>query len=85
MRFAGRGVALLRQALEEIVQEERAMRSCFLDSIQHLIDQGHPVVGRDTGGLACADVDTPEDLRFVRQHLHLFQQDGAGLGTAKLG
>jgi len=73
MRFRGDGVDLIRQVLDEIVQEERALRSYFLDCIQGLVDEGHRVTYRDIDGLPWADVDTPEDLRFVRQHLHLYQ------------
>ena len=75
MQFRGEGVGLLRQALEEIVMEEKALKSYFLDCIQHLIDTGHRVAYRETDGLPWADVDTPADLRFVRQHLHLYQPD----------
>lgn len=73
MRFAGEGVGLLSAALEELVRREgTSTRSCFTESIQFLIDQGHPVCCRQVGELPWADVDTPEDLHFVRQHLPSF-------------
>lgn len=73
MRFSGEGVYRLRQALAEIVIEPQALRSYFLEVIQHLAASGHPPTYRETEGLPWADVDTPEDLRFVRHSFHLFQ------------
>ena len=77
MKFSGSGVCALRTMLEEIVSEETAMNSYFLESIQHLINRDFPVVHCAVDGLPWADVDTPEDLRRVRQAPSLFQRDGA--------
>jgi L-glutamine-phosphate cytidylyltransferase len=82
MRFSGAGAGLLRQAIEAIADEPQASRRYFLDSVQRLIDSGHPVTYRETDGLPWADIDTPDDLRFVRQHLHLYQTPSLGYGKA---
>ena len=73
MRFSGTGVGLLRQALAEIVIQPQALRSHFPAVIQQLIDDGHLPTYQESEDLPWADVDTPDDLRFVRQHLRLFQ------------
>ena len=75
LRFSGECVGLIRQMLEEIVVEEKALGSYFPDSIQRLIAQGHPVTYREVDGLPWADIDTPEDLRAVRNQVHLYQAD----------
>ena len=75
MKFAGTGIAHIKRVLEEIVLQEKAVRSYFLDAIQHLINQGHPVTYREVDGLPWADVDTPADLQMVRQQAHLYQED----------
>lgn len=85
MRFTGNGVDLIRQMLEEIVLEKNVFRSYFLDSIQRLIDEGYPVHYRETAGLPWADVDTPDDLRFVRQHPHLYQDLPRSYGEVEGG
>lgn len=83
VRFAGRGVPAIRRALEEAVMADGARHSLFLDGIQGLIDGDHPVAFCDVGELPWTDVDTPDDLRYARRHLHLFSPDTrTDLGTA---
>ena len=73
MRFAGEGRQRLMGAVEELVETAgTASKLCYVAGVQRLIDQGHPVACREVGELPWADVDTPEDLRFVRRHRHLF-------------
>jgi len=80
LRFAGRGVPAIRRALEVAVMADGARHSLFLDGIQGLIDQDHPVAFCDVGELPWTDVDTPEDLRYVRRHFQSFSPDArAGL------
>ena len=74
MRFSGEGVGMIRQMLEEIVMEQKALHSYFLDSIQGLITRGYPVTYREVGYLPWADIDTPEDLRAARHRVHLYQE-----------
>lgn len=79
MRFAGEGRRCLVEVLEEIVAAAgTASKLRYVAGVQRLIDLGHPVAGCEVGDLPWADVDTPEDLRFVRHHLHLFQGAGPG-------
>jgi choline kinase len=74
MRFAGEGRRCLVEALEEIVAAVGTTSKLhYVAGVQRLIDLGHPLAGCEVGELPWADVDTPEDLRFVRHHLHLFQ------------
>lgn len=78
MRFAGEGRRRLVKVLEELVAAAGTTSKLrYVAGVQRLIDQGHPVVGREVGDLPWADVDTPEDLRFVRRHFHLFQGEEA--------
>jgi choline kinase len=78
MRFAGEGRRHLVEVLEELVAAAGTTSKLrYVAGVQRLIDLGHPVVGREVGNLPWADVDTPEDLRFVRRHFHLFQGDEA--------
>jgi choline kinase len=72
MRFADQGVEWLHQALS----------SYFVAGIQRLVEAGRPVHCCFADNLPCADVDTPADLHFVRQHLHLYQRER---GPAALG
>lgn len=73
MRFSKNGSEHLKQVLEEVVLEPQALKSYFPNAVQHLIDIGYPITFREATDLPWADVDTPADLRFVRQHFHLFQ------------
>lgn len=73
MRFCSLGAKGLCQALEEIARESQASRYYFLEGVQRLIDSGHPVTGCDVGDLPWTDIDTPDDLRAVRQHLYRYQ------------
>lgn len=76
MRFAGEGRRCLLGILEELVARAGTTSKLrYVAGVQRLIDLGHPVVGCEVGDLPWADVDTPEDLHFVRRHLHLFQGD----------
>jgi choline kinase len=85
MRFAGSGVAALRQALEEVTQEPQACRGYFLEAVQRLVDRGLPMAAWDCGELPWADIDTPEDLRWVRQRAHLFAAAAPRYGVAEGG
>lgn len=85
MRFSGAGVEGLRQALEEVTQEPQACRGYFLEAVQRLVDHGLPMTAWDCGELPWADIDTPEDLRWVRQRAHLFAAAGPRAGAAEGG
>jgi len=77
MRFGGPARPALRQVLETASVSQQARQRLFLDAIQMLIDAGHPVTACDVGDLPWADVDTPADLQFVRNHLDRFTGAGA--------
>jgi choline kinase len=78
MRFTGEGRRRLVEALGELVAAAGTdSKLRYVAGVQRLIDLGHPVAGCEVGSLPWADVDTPEDLGFVRRHLHLFQAAGA--------
>lgn len=74
MRFSGEGRQRLLAVLEDLVASAgTSSKLRYVAGVQRLIDLGHPVIGREMGDLPWADVDTPEDLRFVRRHRYLFQ------------
>ena len=77
MKFSGTGITHIRRALEEIVLQEKAVRSYFLDALQYLINQGYLVTYREVDGLPWADVDTPTDLQAVRRQAYLYREDAA--------
>jgi len=85
MRFSREGSEQLKQVLEEVVLEPQALKNHFPNAVQHLIDMGYPITFREANDLPWADVDTPADLRFVRQHFHLFQDVPQLYGEAKGG
>ncbi|MBI2502042.1 MAG: phosphocholine cytidylyltransferase family protein [Candidatus Latescibacteria bacterium] len=73
MRFAGEGRRCLMGVLEDLISRAGTTSKLrYVAGVQRLIDLGHPVAGLEVGELPWADVDTPEDLRFVRRHLQLF-------------
>ena len=72
MQFAGPGVHWLSCILEECVMAGNVMRAFFPSAIQRIIDQGHHVSYVDIGQFPCADVDTLEDLKRVRENIDLF-------------
>ena len=72
MKFTGRGVSVIRRSLEEAVTEVSAIGSLFTDALQRMMTEGQRVRAVDIGSLAWADVDTPDDLKFARDNLHLF-------------
>jgi len=74
MRFAGPGRRRLGEALDELMGTEgTASLLRYVAAVQRLIDGGHPVAACEVGDLPWADVDTPEDLHWVRRHCDLFQ------------
>ena len=79
IKFTGRGVSAVRRSLEEAVTELSAMQSLFTDALQRMMAEGQRVRAVDIGSLAWADVDTPEDLRFTRENLHLFRLPRPGV------
>ena len=72
MQFCGAGVKQLLRTLEESVMEESALGGLFVEAIQSLVDKGQAVSVGDIGDLPWADVDTPEDLAYVRAHAEQF-------------
>ena len=60
------------------------MRSCFLNTIQRLIEWYWPVHYREIGNLPWADIDTPTDLRFGRQYLSTRRPDAAACSKRSL-
>lgn len=76
LRFSGEGARHLRRQLDESVLDPSALDSHFPAVVQRLVERGHAVDGRDIGDLAWADVDTPADLQYVREHLRLFGDPG---------
>ncbi len=84
MKFSAAAVESLRHTLEKMVSDEAAISSYFLDGIQRLVDGGFPVDTCAVDGLAWADVDTPEDLNYVRQHPLDFQLDDASVRESLL-
>ena len=81
--FRSSGVRILREALEDIVLDENAIRSHFPAVIQHIINRGHPISCCFAEEFPCSDVDTPADLERVRQNAHLYT--AAPLGAAQSG
>jgi len=79
IKFTGRGVSAVRRSLEEAVTELSAMQSLFTDALQRMMAEGQRVRAVDIGSLAWTDVDTPEDLRFTRENLHLFRLPRPGV------
>ena len=79
IKFTGRGVSAVRRSLEEAVTELSAMQSLFTDALQRMMAEGQRVRAVDIGSLAWADVDTPEDLKFTRENLHLFSLPRPGV------
>lgn len=78
MRFGSEGRRRLLGVLEELVARAgTSSKLCYAAGVQRLIDLGQPVAGCEVGDLPWADVDTPEDLCFVRRRLDLFQGDEA--------
>ena len=75
MKFSAAALESLRHTLEEMISDETAMNSYFLEGIQRLVDRGFAVDTCAVDGLPWADVDTPEDLHHVRQHALNFQLD----------
>ncbi len=75
MRFAGEGRHGLAAVVDELVSASgTASKLRYVAGVQRLIDLGHPVAACEVGDLPWADVDTPEDLYFVRRHFQLFQE-----------
>ena len=72
VKFTGEGVGRIRRTLEEVVVQSSALRSLFTDALQRMMDDGFEVSTVDIDGLPWVDVDTPEDLKSVRQRQHLF-------------
>lgn len=73
MRFAGEGRRGLVGVVDELVSAAGTGSDLrYVAGVQRLIDLGHPVGACEVGDLPWADVDTPEDLNFVRRHLELF-------------
>lgn len=73
MRFAGKGAAALQRVLEEAVRGEEALGSFYLDCVQRLADGGVEVLCQDVGALPWIDIDTPQELQWVRQSLGIFE------------
>lgn len=85
MRFAGRGVSAIRRSLEEAVTELSAIQSLFTDALQRMMVERHTTVTAvDIGSLAWADVDTPDDLKFARENLHLFSLPRPGVARLQV-
>lgn len=76
MQFCGAGVRQLLRTLEESVMEETALGGLFVEAIQSLVNKGQSVSVGDIGDLPWADVDTPDDLAYVRAHADLFNIAG---------
>ena len=72
MQFTYDAVEALKVCLDEIVSTDPATDCCYLNAIQGMIDNNYEVGYRDVGDLPWADVDTLDDLNFVRTHLSLF-------------
>ncbi|NKB68826.1 MAG: NTP transferase domain-containing protein [Candidatus Latescibacteria bacterium] len=73
MAFRGNGRRWIFAALEKAVRDQSSMQRCYVDALQMLIDQGRPVEICSAHDLPWADVDTPADLRMVRNQLSLYQ------------
>ena len=70
--LASHAIRKFARTLEEVVVQSSALRSLFTDALQRMMDDGFEVYTEDIDGLPWADVDTPEDLKSVRQRQHLF-------------
>lgn len=68
MSFCGRGPALFRNTLAEMIREPVALRSYYLAAIHRLAATGC-VRSVSVRGLWWAEMDTPSDLMQVRQAL----------------
>lgn len=85
VRFSANGAALMRERLEKAVFSAAALDSYFLAAIQEMIEAGTVVHCRDIGDRFWSDVDTPADLRRVRQQLHRFAPGASGLSPVRAG
>jgi choline kinase len=86
MRFTGEGRRGLVGVLEELIGAAGTTSDLrYVAGVQRLIDQGHPVAVCEVGDLPWADVDTPEDLSFVRRHLQLFRDPAPRFQAAEVG
>jgi L-glutamine-phosphate cytidylyltransferase len=74
LRVTGAGSARLRQALDQAIGEPRALASHFPALLQRVAEEGEPAVAVDVGSLPWADVDTPEDLRSVREGVEQYRR-----------
>ena len=74
MRFASEAVDVLKERVEGIISGDHETDCCYLAAVQAMINTGYPVNFRETGNLPWVDVDTFEDLSFVRTHMPMFSQ-----------